>query len=171
MLRNVKVVEQITELKKDQMNKTFLSEQDIFNKYIDIVFADMKDYVSWGQKKVPLYDDSGVVEVRNPKTGKKEPLMQDVNTVNLMESSEVDGTLVTEIKQGKEGITIKLADKMRALQWLSDHMDLATQEQRTRIEFVHAKTMQLSGEDKNNDVINRLDDIFEKLEDGLKDDQ
>ena len=38
-------------------------------------------------------------------------------------------------------------------------------------ESPHAKTMQLSGEDKNNDVINRLDDIFEKLEDGLKDDQ
>ena len=29
--------------------------------------------------------------------------------------------------------SIKLADRMKALQWLSDHMDLATEEQRARI--------------------------------------
>lgn len=139
MLRIAKVVNQITELKKDQMNKLFLSEQDIFNKYIDIVFADMKDYASWGQEKVPVLNQFGVVEIKNSKTGKKEPLMQDINTVRLAESTEVDGTLVTEIKQGKDGVSIKLADRMKALQWLADHMNLATEEQKAKIALMKAK--------------------------------
>ena len=57
------------------------------------------------------------------------------------------------MKQGRDGASIKLSDRMKALQWLSDHMDLATEEQRTRIEVMRAKA--------------RLDDGSEIADDGF----
>ena len=46
---------------------------------------------------------------------------------------EIDGTIVSEVSNTQSGIKIKLADRMKALQWLSDHMDLATDKQRAEI--------------------------------------
>ena len=46
----------------------------------------------------------------------------------------MDGTLIAEVKQGKDGASVKLMDRMKALNWLAEHMDLATEEQRARIE-------------------------------------
>ena len=42
----------------------------------------------------------------------------------------MDGTLIAEVKQGKDGASVKLMDRMKAMNWLTDHMDLATEEQR-----------------------------------------
>ena len=59
------------------------------------------------------------------------------------QSEYVDVTLITEVKQGKDGASIKLVDKMKALQWLADHMDIATAEQKAKIEQIRAKTEQI----------------------------
>ena len=77
-------------------------------------------------------------------------------TIELKCSSEVDGTLLTEVRQGKDGVSIKLADRMRALDWLADHMDLATDEQRAKIEQIKAQTDKLTG---NNQEIEDLSEI------------
>ncbi|MFJ7970933.1 hypothetical protein [Psychrobacillus sp. NPDC096389] len=37
------------------------------------------------------------------------PLMKDVNYVDFNESSMVDGSIITEVKQDKDGVSIKLA--------------------------------------------------------------
>ena len=63
-----------------------------------------------------------------------------MNTVKFRESETVDGSLISEVKQGKDGASIKLLDKMKALQWLTDHMDLATEEQKARIAVLRAKS-------------------------------
>ena len=51
----------------------------------------------------------------------------------------MDGTLITEVKQGRDGASIKLADRMKALDWLAEHMDMATEEQRAKIEVMKSK--------------------------------
>jgi phage terminase small subunit len=61
------------------------------------------------------------------------------NYVNFKNSCEVDGTIVSEVSKGKDGIKIKLADRMQALKWLADHMDIATEEQKARIAVLRAK--------------------------------
>lgn len=139
MLGNVRVKEEIHRLKQNRLNREMLSEEDIFQKYMDIAFADITDYVEFGQQEVPVMAMYGPVQVTDEETGKKVPLMKTVNAVRFMYSAEVDGTIIAEVKQGRDGASIKLADRMKALQWLSDHMDLATEEQRTRIEVMRAK--------------------------------
>jgi phage terminase small subunit len=126
-LRNPKIAEQINELKQAKLNQSFLKPEDIFQKYMDIAFADIVDYVTFGTKEVTLSNDEGM-------TATTEMSYVDVNP-----SWMVDGTLITEISKGKDGIKLKLADRMKALDWLAEHMDMATTEQRARIEHMRSK--------------------------------
>ena len=139
LLRNPRVKEEITSLKQARLNQEMLDEHDIFQKYIDIAFADITDFVEFGREKVQVMGAFGPVEVKDPKTGKKVPLEKEINIVRFRESADVDGSLIAEIKQGKDGASIKLGDRLKALNWLADHMGMATPEQKARIETMKAR--------------------------------
>lgn len=140
MLRNVEVKEEILRLKQERLNREFLSESDIFQKYMDIAFADITDYLEFGTEEVPVMALYGPVKTKDPETGEEKLLTKIVNTVRFKDSSEVDGTILAEVKQGRDGASIKLSDRMKALQWLSNHMNIATEEQKARIEQIRAQT-------------------------------
>lgn len=160
MMENDGIKSEILRLKQNRLNRDFLSEEDIFQKYMDIAFADITDYVSFGREKVPVMGAFGPVQVKNEETGKKEPLMKEINTVRFAESTEVDGSLISEVKQGKDGASIKLLDKMKALQWLSDHMEMATEEQKARIDNIKANTERINrdGNQEKEDGVEIIND-------------
>lgn len=139
LLKSIEIKNEILRLKQNRLNREMLDESDIFQKYMDIAFADITDYVEFGRETVPVMGAFGPVEVKDD-NGKKTKLMQEVNVVRFRESETVDGTLIAEVKQGKDGASIKLPDKMKALDWLSKHMDMATEEQKARIAALRAKT-------------------------------
>ena len=163
LLRNTKIKKEIQELKQNRLNREFFSEEDLFQKYMDIAFSDITDYVTFGQEEAPVMGAFGPIQVKNEKTGKKETLTKIVNTVRLKESDNVDGTLISEVKQGKDGASIKLLDKMKAMQWLSDHMDLATEEQKSRIELCVARRQAVTGENENDQAVAKLDQILKEV--------
>ena len=150
LMKNPVIRKEIEQLKQNHMNRELLKQEDIFQKYMDIAFADVTDYVSFGRE--------------NKETGEKEVLEKEVNTVKFKQSEDVDGTLITEVKQGKDGASIKLVDKMKALQWLTDHMDIATVEQKAKIEQIRAKTEQIrhSGTDTGEDAVQSWMDAVKK---------
>lgn len=151
MLRNTQIKSEIHNLKQTRLNREFLTEEDIFQKYIDIAFADITDFLEFTTEEVPVMSMYGPVKVENPETGQKEVLKERSNVVRFKDSSMVDGTIISEVKQGRDGASIKLADRMKALQWLSEHMDLATEEQKARIGVLKARAKvddQVSVEDK-----------------------
>ena len=123
-LRNPKIKEEIFRLKQERLNREFLSESDIFQKYMDIAFADITDYVEFGNGSF-----------NDPETGEE----VSYSFVNLKDSKTVDGTIVSEVSKGREGAKIKLADRMKALQWLTDHMNLATDKQKAEIALLKAR--------------------------------
>ena len=139
LLGNTRIKKEILKLKKNRLNREMLDESDIFQKYMDIAFSDITDYVTFGREEVPVMAMYGPVEIEDEETGKKVPLTKRINVVKFKESSEVDGTLITEVKQGRDGASIKLADRMKALDWLAEHMDMATEEQRAKIEVMKSK--------------------------------
>lgn len=140
LLRNAQIRDEIAGLKQARLNREMLDEHDIFQRYMDIAFADITDYVEFGRERIQVMGVFGPVEVKDPDTGEKVPLMKEVNTIRFRESAELDGTLIAEVKQGKDGASIKLMDRLKALDWLSDHMDLATAEQRAKIAALRART-------------------------------
>ena len=139
LLGNVRVKEEIQRLKQNRLNRELLDESDIFQKYMDIAFADITDYVEFGREEIPVMTMYGPLEIKDDETGEKKKVTKEVNTVRFKEHTEVDGTIITEVKQGRDGASIKLADRMKALDWIAQHMDLATEEQKARIEQMKSK--------------------------------
>lgn len=130
LMKNRAIKEEIMQLKQNRLNRDMLKQEDIFQKYMDIAFADMTDYAEFGNE---TYQD--------PDTGKE----LKYSFVHLKDSDVVDGTLISEVSKGKDGTKIKLLDKMKAFDWLAKHMDMATEEQKARIEQIKAKTAIMSG--------------------------
>lgn len=161
LLGNTRIKEEIQRLKQNRLNREMLSEEDIFQKYMDIAFADITDYVEFGRETVPVIGLYGPITVKDEETGKKIEVKKEINVVRFKESIEVDGTLITEIKQGKDGASIKLADRMKALQWISDHMDLATAEQKARLKKLEAEIERI----RNSNVEGSDDDGVEIIND------
>jgi phage terminase small subunit len=113
LVRNSKVAAEIRRIKGKMTSELFLDAMDVLNKYVKIAFADITDYLSFGRKEVTDI---------NPVTGKEHKF--EVNYVDFKDSGMIDGTIVSEVKQGKDGVSIKLADKMKALEKLSLYFDL-----------------------------------------------
>ncbi|MGC4019199.1 MAG: terminase small subunit, partial [Muricomes sp.] len=158
LTRNPKIKAEINQLKQNRFNREMLDESDIFQKYMDIAFADITDFVEFGQEEIPVMTMYGPLEVEDEETGKKKKVTKVINTVRFREHGEVDGTLISEVKQGRDGASIKLPDRMKALDWLSEHMDFATPEQREKLKLLEAQRKAL--EKGNNDEVNNEDIII-----------
>ncbi|MBC8581384.1 terminase small subunit [Zhenhengia yiwuensis] len=132
MLTNVDIKQEIDRITEEVLEEavinTKLLAKRIVDQYIGIAFADITDYVKFGRKDIEV-----------GKTEEGEPIIVEVNYIDFRESDEVDGSLISEIKQGKDGISVKLHDKMKAMQWLADRMDLLPQSMREKLEIEKAK--------------------------------
>ena len=163
LLQKTSVRAEIQRLKQNRLNRELLDEHDIFQKYMDIAFADITDFVQFGQEEEYVIGQFGLVQVEDPVTGKKAPLKQKVNTVRFKESADVDGTLISEIRNGGSGAVIKLADRMKALAWLAEHMDLATEEQKARIAVLKMKSTVDEPEAVDTSYVDALKDLASKV--------
>ncbi|MFP3379711.1 terminase small subunit [Bacillus sp. SIMBA_069] len=125
LLRRERVSSYIKELKGELIENVFVEAMDVLKEYIKIAFADITNYVTFGQREVelePLEKTSVDEEGKEVTEFITETRM--MNFVDLAESDMVDGSIITEVKQGRDGISIKLADKMKALDKLSLYFDL-----------------------------------------------
>lgn len=120
LLANKVIAAEISRLKAEMRHGIFIDAMDVLNKYIQIAFADITDFAWFGKKEVDLMGPFG--PLIDEKTN--EVLRHEINYVDFKDSEYVDGTLITEVKQGKEGIVVKLADKMEALKFLTKHFDM-----------------------------------------------
>lgn len=164
LLRNTKIKSEIEKLKQHKLNQAMLSEEDIFQKYMDIAFSDIGDYLSFKKvrkNKWTKNKDGEDIPVINPETGEQDYF--EYNVVELNDSKELDTSILQEVSEGKDGVKIKLQDKMKALQWLADHMGIATDKQKAEIKVLESKIVnnEKSKEDK-------IDEYFEKLEECFK---
>lgn len=132
LLRHPKVSAEIKRLKGAVQQEIFIDAMDILNKYIKIAFSDIADYVTFGRKTVQVMGMYGPVFEGKGKD--KKPVMQTTNYIYLKESTEVDGTILSEVSEGKDGVKIKLADKMKALEKLEKYFDLFPDKFKRQIE-------------------------------------
>lgn len=80
LLRNTRIKEEIQRLKQNRLNRELLSTEDIFQKYIDMAFADVTDFTDFGN--VEINTENG------PMT---------VSYVNIKDAGEVDGLSLIHI--------------------------------------------------------------------------
>jgi phage terminase small subunit len=104
------------------------------------------DLVGFDEDGQPIYDESARL----------------YNFFSLKNSDEIDGSILTEVKEGKEGITLKLADKMKALEVLTKYFDMLSnsdkerlQQEKMKAEIEHTKerTKLIKGEKKDTSLL------------------
>ena len=152
-------IERLKEIKRQQI---VAGADDIVELQMRIAFADMGNYLSFGQK-----------EITDPDTG--ETLM--VSTVDLKESGNTDTQLIHEVKRGKDGVSVKLADKQKAIDWLTKYF-LMHPESKYKAEYERKraevkdnageeilKNMQTIADILKNPVANRRIEDFEEKAD------
>ncbi|MZQ76219.1 MAG: terminase [Peptoclostridium sp.] len=129
LLKNPKIADEITRLKNVMKEELRIDAMDVLKKYIAIAFADISDYITFGQREVqamgafgPIVDDDG------------NPVMKTVNYVDFNESAAVDGTIIKEVKQGKDGVSIKFEDRMKALEKLELYFDILPDKFKRKVE-------------------------------------
>ena len=146
LLGNARIKEEIQRIKDAKIKQTMYSTEDYFQKMIDIAYSDVTDYLSFGQEEAQ--DKNGNTFM--------------MNVINLKESCDVDGTLIQEVKQGKDGIAVKLVSKEFALKWLDKHYSAATDLQKAQIEQLRAQTDKLKADSNDipdESVQNKMDAI------------
>ena len=134
-----RVQDEINRLKAELYADALLDPNDIVQKYIDIAFADITDYANFSGRSVSLKD-----------------------------SDYIDGSIVQEVTQGKHGISIKLNDRMKALDWLTKHLNIANAEQKAKIELIKAQIGRLNTGEDNEAFEN--DGFIEALNNSAKED-
>lgn len=126
LIQKDSIRQRIKELKKERIAESLLDPADIFQKYMDIAFADVDDFIFHDIQV--LYDEDG-----HP---------HEVEYTRLRTVGEYDGQLVSNIKMGKFGAEIQpptVSERMKALDWLADHIGMATEDQKTRMESLKSK--------------------------------
>lgn len=168
LLGNVRIKQQIEKLKVERMAGIYLDGKDILQKYIDIAFADISDFVEFGQEEVVLKDDNG-----NPlldENGQEITILR--NYVNFKNSNEVDGTIINEVSKGKDGVKIKLADKMKALEFLANNIGLLSVQDQARVELEKTKIRKLVTDieriEGDEDALEKLDKLIEAIDNEAK---
>lgn len=95
MLRNPKITSAIREMQADRDATLLLTAGDVIDLYMRIAFADYGDFVSVKDGRVTAKD-----------------------------ISEVDGQLIDSVSPTKDGVVIKLSDRIKALHWLASYFEL-----------------------------------------------
>ena len=134
LLRNTKIQEHIQAIKDAKIKQAMYTAEDFFQKMMDIAYSDATDFLSFGRRK-------------DKKTG------LEYNYVDFLDSSEVDGTLIQEVKKGKDGCSIKLVRKEFALKWLDKHYSEATDLQKAQLEQLRAQTDKLKADNQEEEII------------------
>ena len=95
LLRDDKINEFLDELRKARNEELFIDGMRVLEQYRDIAFADITDFVDFGP-----------------------------HGVYLKPSGIVNGQIISEVKEGKDGQSIKLNDRMEALRVLTKYFKL-----------------------------------------------
>ncbi|WP_375143397.1 terminase small subunit [Domibacillus sp. A3M-37] len=100
------------------------------------------------------------------------PRVESYNEMFFKNSDEIDGTIVSEVRQGRDGVSVKLIDKKFALDKLDRYFDLFPDEFKRRIEEEKLKLAQRAAQDDNEDEFEDdgfLDAIEGKTKEGWGD--
>ena len=105
-----KIQKRLGELKQARNEQLFIQAADIDEQWARQAFADVSDFVEFGTETQAVLDDDGN--------------LQEVikNYVRFRNADEVDGSLIQEVKMGRDGPVIKLYDKQKAMQELQKRL-------------------------------------------------
>jgi phage terminase small subunit len=136
LLQNVDIKNEIEHLAELKRQQLVAKESDLLELQMRIAFADAGDYY----------------EIKD-------------NMVMFRDSEETDTQLVSEVKQSRAGLSVKLCDKQKAMDWLSKYF-LVHPDDRYKAEFDRKKAE--LNENKGEEILANMQTITELLQKPVK---
>ena len=113
-LRKPYIQKAIKDIKKETDASLFISVEDIKREWAKQSFANLTDFVEYGANEIQVNDKHG-----NPLMNTKGELITYMDSyINFKNMSEIDGSLIKEVRMGKDGPVVQLYDKQKAMQEL-----------------------------------------------------
>jgi phage terminase small subunit len=112
-----KIATRIAELTDELKQRNMVTVEKVLSQLSKIAFADIKDMLSFKTVKT-LNEDLTAL------TGT--PIMGYKTVIDLKDSDQVDGTLIAEVKETKDGFSFKRNDQMKALELIGKHLGMFT---------------------------------------------
>ncbi len=167
-----KIAAEIKRLRELRTIDLLCSSKDIFALHWRIAFADITDFAEFGRSKKPVLDKTGeIVMVQDEKTGEYVPLEREVNEVRFRESEYIDGSILSEVKVGRDGASVKLADRQASLRFLERWFELNPMDKHKKAyDNARLKLEQRKQSAGNEEALKKLDDILLSLNEGMKQD-
>jgi len=146
LLKKQEVRDEIKRLNEMLAGDLMLDVKRVIAEYMKIAFVDITDVVNFGKEDAPIVTKEGAPVLNED--GSRATTA--VSYVALKNDYEIDGSVISEVKQGKDGVSVKLHDKMRALQALEKYLGYMTEEERLKLDKLRAEVKAL--EDKGGDI-------------------
>lgn len=145
LLGNVRVRTEIERLKELKRQQIVTGTEDIVELQMRIAFADIGNYLTFSEK-----------EYTDPETQEK----KSISAVDLKESVNTDTQLIREVKDGKYGVSIKLEDRQKAINWLTKYF-LMHPESKYRAEY--EKKRAEANDNSTEDILKNMQTIADIL--------
>ncbi|WP_429375083.1 terminase small subunit [Paenibacillus sp. DS2015] len=120
LLSNVKVQEAIQKAMGQREKRTEITQDRVLQELAKIGFSNISDYLS-------VNTSQRVVAYKETDDGERVPITDWVQLVEVFDTEVIDRLkmdAVSEIKQTKEGISLKLHDKVSALEKIGRHLGM-----------------------------------------------
>lgn len=165
MLANDSIKKELDRLKKAQHSELYIDSLDIKREWLKQSFADITDFLEFKTHRDTVLEKMGT----DPETG--EPMLVEkeraYSQVLLKHSDDVDGTLIQEVKQGRDGISLKLYDKQKAMdklmEFLQDERLLKLEQLKSQLdktekekEYIDERIKLMKGDKKDTSLLDVL---------------
>lgn len=145
LLGNVRVRTEIERLKELKRQQIVTGTEDIVELQMRIAFADIGNYLTFSEK-----------EYTDPETQEK----KSISAVDLKVLVNTDTQLIREVKDGKYGVSIKLEDRQKAINWLTKYF-LMHPESKYRAEY--EKKRAEANDNSTEDILKNMQTIADIL--------
>lgn len=129
LLARADIRDAVTKAKKIKWEHALAATPDLVEYNMRIAFANMTEFVTWGTEEVLADVDKAVVHKDGQGTLDIEPT-RTRNYMLFKQSHGVDGQLVNKVSLSKDGASIELLDKQKAIDWLSKYFEVFPQDAR-----------------------------------------
>lgn len=125
LMVNHGVKKELDRLKAEMQRNSYVTIEKIIGEYIKQAFADITDFTEFGTEKEEYELEKPIITDEVDENGV--PIVKTTGEirysyVNLKNADEVDGSLIQEVKKGKDGVSVKLYDKQKALDMLFKYL-------------------------------------------------
>lgn len=135
LMKQDRIQNSLRYIQKEREVELYVDGMSLIRMYTSLAFSDISDYAGWGTEEFILRDSGG----RPIEDEDGSYVTYRKNVVRLKDSASVDCRCIQEIKEGKDGVSIKMYDKLEALDKLSKIFDIEGNQEIKQIELAIKK--------------------------------